>query len=139
MSSLIIVQNALRIWEGNILLIPGSEPISVVTSVSNYEFNPFVKTLLSDPPASSYISLAKAKEVILGWSIKILGPNPAYRYFVLPDGPPPDSACPCGEVNDWYGIMRFYADGPGNFTPVDKPAKQPLGDICAGFNHSFCL
>jgi len=106
------IQNRLRIWAGNIIAVPGNEPISTVTHVSNYQYNPYVTTLLNcDYCSHVYISVKKALEVIPGSYVTIVS-NRYMRYFVLPSGPPPDYKCPCDFVNDWYKIMRDNADIP---------------------------
>ena len=129
------IRNALRIWESNIILVPGNEPISTVTSVSNvWSHNPFVKRI-EDEVTAAYISLTRALEVIPDATIMFLNPHPAYRYFVLPKGPPPHgNECPCGVVEDYYRLLRENAD-VGIQPETQKPT---LDQICAGFDYNFC-
>jgi len=109
----IMISNRLRIYEGNILLIPGCEPISVVTHISNYEYNPDATTLYNnyqDICKASYISLFKAMELIPGATLYYTH-DMANRWFILPDGPPPSSKCPKDCIEDWYKILKDGADG----------------------------
>ena len=92
-------------------MVPGCEPISTVTSVSPiWAMNPLIKSI-EDEVRASYISLKLARELIPDASIMFIGPHPAYRYFVLPQGPPPNgNECPCGVVEDYYRILRENAE-----------------------------
>jgi len=107
------VANRLRIYEGNIILIPGCEPISVVTHISNYQYNPGVTTLYNnyqDICKASYLSLDRAMELIPEATL-YYGHDMANRWFVLPNGPSPSSKCPKDCIEDWYKILREGADG----------------------------
>lgn len=110
---MIEIANRLRIYEGNILLIAGCEPISVVTHISNYQYNPGVISLYNNYQEickSSYITLRKAMELIPEATL-YYSHDVANRWFILPSGPPPASKCPIDCVEDWYGILREGADG----------------------------
>jgi len=128
----ISIQNRLRIYEGNILLLPGCEPISVVTNISNYQYNPDVTTLYNNYDKickASYIKLDKAREVIPEAKI-IWNHSPSARYFVLPDGPPPDNNCPHQNcVEDWYKLLRDNADGT---------VEVLSGEECSAFSYNWC-
>lgn len=121
----ITIANKLRIYEGNILLIPGCEPISTVTNIGNYMINPAVTSLMNNFDTickCSYISVYQALELIPG-SYIINNTDPANRWFVLPEGPPPPNICPCGrgEIDDWYAILRENADCQGTESENNDP------------------
>lgn len=129
MATPILIQNRLRILEGNILLIPSCEPISIVTSPSTHVFNPLVQSLHNNPPCDkSYITLQKAREAIPEATV-IWDPNYSWRWFVLPSGPPPNNICgrDC-QINDWYALLRCHSD-------VNDP---PLKQECSGFSYDLC-
>lgn len=131
------IGNLLRIYEGDILLIPGCEPVSTVTFSSTvWAQNPYVETIYTDNicPAS-YITLERAREAIPDGEIVYLGSTGlAYKYFRLPDGPPTPYGCPCGAVGDWYQILRDNADTP----EAPEETKKTLSEICQGFGFDFC-
>lgn len=113
MSIGIKITNRLRIYEGNIILIPGCEPISVVTHISNYVYNPDVITLYNNYQSicnSSYVTLNRAMELIPDATL-YYAHDMANRWFILPSGPPPNSGCPQDCVEDWYKILREGANG----------------------------
>lgn len=107
------ISNRLRIYEGNIILIPGCEPISVVTHISNYQYDPRVTTLYNnyqDICKSSYVTLNKAIELVPNATL-YYSHDMSNRWFILPSGPPPSSKCPRDCIEDWYKILREGADG----------------------------
>jgi len=111
---MIEIANRLRIYEGNIIMIPGCEPISVVTHISNYQYDPNVTTINNNYDEickSSYVTLNRAMELIPDATL-FYGHDMANRWFVLPDGPPPSGKnCPRNCVEDWYKILREGATG----------------------------
>jgi hypothetical protein len=118
MRNTIGIQNKLRVMEGNIILIPGCEPISVVTHISNYSVNPDATSLTNNFDeicSASYISLEAALNAIPD-SYIIWSHDPNYRWYVLPSGPPPGDMCPCVTNPDWYDVLRENAD-PGISAP----------------------
>ena len=85
-------------------MVPGCEPVSAATS-SGFPAD------IRDACNCSYITLKAAMEAIPEAEI-IWSTRDDQRYFVLPDGPPPDyGECP-GEScpTDWYGILREHAN-----------------------------
>ena len=134
---MIEIRNRLRIYEGNILMIMGCEPISVVTHISNYQYNPDVTTLtnhFNEICPSSFITLAKAMEAIPEATV-YYGHDRASRWFILPDGPPPSDTCPCRQMSDWYAILRANADSP---ILTDSQKKEITAD-CSAFSWRTCL
>lgn len=112
MRNSIEIQNKLRIMEGNIILIPGCEPISTVTHISNYVVNRDVTSLTNNFDSicsSSFIKLEDALNVIPD-SYVVWSHDPNYRWYVLPSGPPPGDLCPCVANPDWYDVLRINAD-----------------------------
>lgn len=131
------IKNLLRVHEGDILLVPGCEPVSTVTFSSTiWAQNPYVETIYTDQICpSSYITLDKAREVIPEGEVVYVGSTGfAYRYFRLPSGPPHDGTCPCVTVEDWYQILRENANVPRD----EAPKQRTLSDICGGFSFDFC-
>lgn len=127
------IANKLVIQPDGIILIPGSEPLSVVSSPSIYAFNDRVETIYSRE-GNSYITVKKALEVIPGSWVLIAHPNYYYRYFVLPEGPPtPGNVC-CKRIEDYYQILRDNAD-VGPFDDEDDTAGL---DHCSGFDFGNC-
>lgn len=125
------ISNRLRIMEGGIIMIPGCEPTSVVTYISTpWSERDDVVTLFNGGRCkSSYITVDKALEVVNG-SYIINSPDPASRWFVLPEGPPPNSVCPCHRVADWYTVLRDNADHPG---PKDNSDDSHIDCEAFGF------
>jgi hypothetical protein len=131
----VTITNRLRIYEGNIILIPGCEPISVVTHISNYQYNPDVITLYNNYDticSSSYVTLTRAMELIPDATL-YYGHDPANRWFILPDGPPPSSKCPKDCVDDWYLILREGANGV-----IDNNGDSHSNGECSGFSFDWC-
>lgn len=110
---IIEVANRLRIYEGNIILIPGCEPISVVSHISNYQYNPAVTSIYNDYDEickASYVTLNRAMELIPEATL-YYSHDMANRWFILPNGPPSSSKCPRDCIEDWYLILREGAEG----------------------------
>lgn len=131
----ITIRNRLEILPGNVILVPGCEPVSAFTS----------PTLAANRDCpGTIIDLEVAKSVIPGWSIvsmknwgSQLGTR---RFFVLPSGPPPNpSKCTSGPncVTDWYKILRE------NATPLpdscdSTPNVGTQCDPCEAFSINKC-
>ncbi len=102
----ITIQNRLEIRPGNIIMVPGCEPISAFTSVTLANNSECIGTI---------ISLETAKAVIPGWTIVAIQNGGSTfgsrRFFVLPDGPPPQPGCSGTKACqvDWYQILRDNA------------------------------
>ena len=128
-NSTITIKNKLEILPGNVIRIPGCEPVTSFTSLS--------LAANIDCPAS-IISLDKAIEAIPDARIvKVLTPSGVPgtgKFFELPSGPPVDgNVCPCPDPPDFYKILKDAAE-PIDFNQIDDPT-QPSG-ICSGFNFS---
>lgn len=114
------IKNKLRILRGNKLVIPGCEAISAFTS----------PTLAANWPCkASVVDLADALAAIPGSTIEAMS-NPRELYFVLPSGPPPDSACSSctSNVEDWYQILRDIATEYPAMEEVQS--TQSLENLC---------
>ena len=129
MSSVITVKNKLEIKNGNVISVPGCEPISSLTGTSllkNIECN------------ASIIPLADALALIPGSRIiRTLipaGQAGTGRFFELPAGPPPNGNdcdnCP----PDYYAILRENAH-----IEEEEESLSLDNDVCAGFNFSGCV
>jgi len=130
-SHTITIQNRLEILPGDVITVPGCEPVSAFTSptlAANRECN------------GTIIPLATAKEVIPGYSIVTmknwghqLGTR---RFFVLPSGPPPSpNKCNVGArqcVVDWYQILRDNAEPLPDNCGDDAP--QTVDQMCDAFS-----
>ncbi len=111
------VANKLAIFAGKIK-IPGCEPETAVTSS---------KLAVAKREAGvcnqSMIPVAQALELIPG-SYVMFGAQPSERWFVLPDGPPPDYG-ECNRCGDWYGILKT----------AEVPVDESINDIgCDSFS-----
>lgn len=94
---MINISNRLKIYNGNVIMLPGCEPLSEFTSQS----------LAANMSCSnSYINLADALSAIPAATI-IMFSNPKEMFFVLPDGPPSKYGCAdCDSQDDWYQILK---------------------------------
>ena len=130
--STISVRNKLEILNGNVINVPGCEPVSSLTATGllrNIDCN------------ASIIPLGDALRVIPGSRIVRVfhpaGQNGTGWFFELPEGPPPhgnDCKCP-RTLEDYYRILKDYARVRG-----DETESLSLdGDVCAGFNFSGCV
>lgn len=110
---MITIANKLSVLDGNIILLPGCEPLSEFSS----------NTLAANMAcASSYITLGAALEAIPGSTVEIQS-NPKKFLFVLPDGPPPGFGCnSCDSLTDWYQVLKDASD-PVQPQAVDVPGE----------------
>jgi hypothetical protein len=94
---MITIANKLAVRAGNIISIPGCEPLSGFSS----------NTLAANMSCkSSVITLGAALEAIPGSTVE-MSFNPKMFYFVLPEGPPTVFGCnTCDSGIDWYQILR---------------------------------
>lgn len=121
----VFVKNKLEIRPGNIIQVPGLEPISSLTGIglSKYMAN-----------QSSIISVTDALKLIPGSRIvgkfNPAGQNGTGLFFELPNGPPPDGG-KCCMLNDWYKILRDNARYP---TEEEQTAQEE----CVGFSINPC-
>lgn len=107
------------VLRGNKIMVPGCEPISVVTSptlAANMRCN------------ASVVDLAAALAAIPGSTIEATV-NPRQVFFVLPSGPPEDPGL-CdnciGKVQDWYQILRDIAG--------QEPAEEEAPNECSNIH-----
>ena len=124
MADSITVANKIKINEANRILIPGTEPISELTSfwlAKNMHYT------------TSEICVKDALRLIPGSHIEINPFDPTMRWFVLPDGPPPNYACPCHWDGDWYAYLREAVTEESAKKPVDPPRCN-----AEGFNFGWC-
>ena len=126
----IYVRGKLEIMPGNVIRIPGMEPVSSFTSLA---------LAVNSPHTPSYITLQDALAAIPNATIeKVLTPSGfpgTGKFFVLPDGPPNNgNTCPPNCVEDWYQVLR------DNAQPIEYEGEEdgPEGN-CSGFNYSGCL
>lgn len=131
------IKNKLEILPGNVLRVPGCEPVSSFTSLAlaaNVECN------------SSIITLEDAVNAIIDTTgiepriVKVLSPAGipgTGKFLELPSGPPPDGfRCPPGPRIDWYQILRDNAQPIDTFVGEgdDVPAE------CISFdNFTGCI
>lgn len=123
MSDVISIANKLWINEGGKIMIPGCEPISELTSV----------TLANNIKncGCSEILATKAVTLVPGSYIEINPFDPTMRFFVLPNGPPPDGdQCPKKCAADWYAMLRCHAE----------PTPEPAGcdNAASIYNYGWC-
>ena len=122
------VKNKLEILPGNVLRVPGCEPVTSFTSLAlaaNVDCN------------ASQISLADAVTAIRDETgiepriIKVLTPSGVPgtgKFLELPSGPPPDgSRCPSGKVTDFYRILKDNAKPIADITSE----ADPLAEQCS--------
>lgn len=93
---MIRIGNKLEVKRGNVIQVPGCEPLSAVTSYV---------LLANNECANTQVTLEDALDAIPGSFVQILL-NPRTLLFVLPDGPPSQFGCATEYCNDWYGILR---------------------------------
>lgn len=124
----ITIKNQLEVFPGNIINVPGKEPISAITSTT---------LAANTTPTASIISLESAMTLIPDAQI-VITYNPTRRFFVLPSGPASVN-CPCVAVEDYYKLLRDNAQE----IPVNTTTSQqdddgdcdvfPLPDRCKVF------
>ena len=119
------IQNRLEVLRGNKIVVPGCEPTSAFTSPTLAENRECTSTVVD--LADALIAIPEA--TVVSWR------NPRTRFFVLPDGPPPQGReCPCKPASeDWYKILKEAAK------PLDFGAREDaIPEGCDGFNFSGC-
>lgn len=127
MATRIEIKNKLEILPGNVIRIPGCEPVTSFTSLAlaaNLDCN------------ASVITLEKAFEAIPDARIvKVLTPSGVPgtgKFFELPSGPAVDgNVCPCPDIIDFYRILKDAAD------PIDFDAIEEDNGLenCASINN----
>jgi hypothetical protein len=126
----IMIRNKLEIMNGNVINVPGCEPVSSVTGTS---------LLRNNNCAASVIPVADVLRLIPGSRIvRVLTPagqSGTGRFIELPNGPPPNAnKCPKVCLTDYYRILKENAR-------VKESSKKLTidGDLCSGFNFSGCV
>jgi len=127
----ITIRNRLEILPGNVILVPGCEPISAFTS----------PTLAANRDCpGTIIDLDVAKSVVPGYAIVTMknwgSQLGSRRFFVLPSGPPPNpSKCNSGPqcVTDWYQILRDNATPLPDSCNTSDSVSTPC-DPCDAFS-----
>jgi len=123
------IANKLEVLLGNVVLVPGCEPISDLTST----------TLAANMHClASVVAVRDALEAIPGSTLEFQS-NPRRLFFVLPSGPPPTPGCGvCVDQPDYYAILRSI--GPSTSLPktiVEVDVNQEPGvsvdEACAAF------
>lgn len=91
------IANKLEVLPGNVILSPGCEPTSAITSL----------TLMANQKCKqSTIPLADALAAIPDATLAFMS-NPRKLFFVLPEGPPTIPGCnTCDAGLDYYQILR---------------------------------
>lgn len=91
----VTINNKLEVLLGNVIIVPGCEPVSDFTST----------TLAANMHCStSIIKVEEALEAIPGSTLE-MQINPRRLFFVLPSGPPlPPNQNASG--TDWYALLR---------------------------------
>lgn len=132
---MISVKNKLEILPGNVLRVPGCEPVTSFTSLAlaaNVDCNASIITL--EDAVNAIIDASGIHPLI----VKVLNPSGVPgtgKFLELPSGPPPDgSDCPHGCGTDWYQILKDAA------TPIDTFGIDEEGRIaeCAWFDSIGC-
>jgi hypothetical protein len=134
MSVIIDIKNKLEILPGNVLRVPGCEPVSSFTSLAlaaNVDCNASIITLEDAVNAIR----AEGFEPRIIKALKPSGVPGTGKFLELPDGPSPNgSQCPCNDVTDWYQILKDNATPIDDFEDVNRE-DDPLR-TCNGFNYS---
>lgn len=90
----VAIANKLEVLLGNVIVVPGCEPVSDFTSTTlaaNMQCN------------ASVIKVEEALEAIPGSTLEFQS-NPRRLFFVLPSGPP--LAPNQNGTTDWYALLR---------------------------------
>lgn len=117
------IGNKLEILRGNVIIVPGCEPITAFTSptlAANMDCN------------ASVITLEKALELIPDATQEMIF-NPLRRFLVLPSGPPPQHGCrSCESDIDYYKLLKDNADEIP--VPNLNDQEQTVDQICEMFS-----
>ena len=129
----IVIRNKLEILPGNVLRVPGCEPVSSFTSLSlaaNIDCNASVISLKDAVLAIEKVTGERPRIVVV---LRPTGLTGTGKFLELPDGPPPQGReCPCKPASeDWYKILKEAAK------PLDFGAREDgIPEGCDGFNFS---
>lgn len=115
---MIEISNRLEILPGNLIIVPGCEPTSAITS----------PTLLRELSCgiTPAVRLADALVAIPGATVDVVlntGGRGA-KWLVLPPSTP---GCPCQPVDDWYGVLRALPRIESPEVSVDDACRLHYG------------
>lgn len=131
----ITIKNKLEILPGNVIRIPGCEPVSSFTSLALAANVDCKASIISLEDAVEAIRDATGEEAQI---IKVLTPAGVPgtgKFFELPQGPPPrGNECPSSDIPDYYRILKDAAT-PIEFDDEDEDTLEG----CDGFNFSGCV
>ena len=120
----VIIKNKLAVI-GNQVLVPGHEPLSEQTTNN---------LTIALQGINSYLPIAIALKLIPGSRVVkdqlSFGTYGSYKYFELPNGPPPTGECPGKCMEDWYKILRDAAR--------NVPSSAPDNSECDSYDTSSC-
>ena len=103
------IGNKLEVLPGNVLLLPGCEPTSAITSYDLLINRNCPKTFIKLSTAIAAIPEARIV-FIPNWG------DFARKFFILPSGPPP-AVGSCCSGPDWYQILKDAAAEEETVTP----------------------
>jgi hypothetical protein len=113
-SDTINIANKLEVMSGNLISIPGCEPVTGFTATSlavNMDCN------------ASTITLRDALMAIPDATLEAFS-NPRKLFFVLPAGPPTRPGCNiCMSIDDFYQLLRDAAPSKPPTTAAAKPGE----------------
>jgi hypothetical protein len=129
----IIIKNKLEILPGNVIRLPGCEPVTSFTSLALAANVDCKASVIALEDAILAIREVAGEDPCIEKVHQPAGVPGTGKFLVLPSGPPPDPACPCVFTEDWYQILRDAAE------PIDFDAvRDPEIEGCDGFNYSGC-
>jgi hypothetical protein len=127
----ITVKNKLEILPGNVISVPGCEPISSLTSTAlarNLHCNASVI------PVQEVLRLIPGSRIVQVMTPRGQQGTGTGIFVELPEGPPPyGNVCPPCCLPDWYAILRAHAYYPNQVEPTPNPKE------CAGFSINGCM
>jgi hypothetical protein len=115
----IAIERAIAILPNNILIVPGSEPSTTVTSTTLE-----LEIRRSGRETPAIVDLRRALEVIPGSWVKLMSNSnsPTQKFLILPAQDLDD--CNCNQV-DYYEILRMAA------RPASEEERQDIASSCS--------
>jgi hypothetical protein len=108
MSDIISIKNKLEIKLGEVVQVPGCEPL---TSISSLELSKNMNCNASVIPVKDVLRLIPGSRMVRAFYPA--GQSGTGRFIELPNGPPHDgNKCPQDCLEDWYRILRENARVP---------------------------
>ena len=124
---IITIRNKLEIQPGNMVKVPGCEPITSMTS------DVLARNMCchaSEIPVEDCLRLIPGSRIVI--ALRPTGTSSTGRFLELPAGPPPaGDGCPARHIPDWYKIMRAHARV--RQTRDDEPHEE-----CSAFGFASC-